>query len=130
MLGKLKGKDVEHLGNLAKLTLSCVISELKSVDESRKNKTKQNTQTLEMKVILPAIAKFKQAFSLPDYKQVETKLIDNCCKHFAKFFYIDLHLKLLGILDLKEYHWDKAKYLSGTFIVVFDEIYYDWKDEN
>ena len=129
MLGKLKGKEVEHLGNLAKLTLSCVISELKSLDDCMKNKTEQNTQTIEMKSLLSAIKKFKQAFSLPDYKQVEKKLIDDCCKHFAKILYIDLHLRLLGILELEEYHWDKAKYLSGSFIVVFDEIYHDWKDQ-
>ena len=129
MLGKLKGKEVEHLGNLAKLTLSCVISELKSLDDCMKNKTEQNTQTIEMKSLLSAIKKFKQAFSLPDYKQAEKKLLDDCSKHFAKILYM-LPTKLLGILEFQKYGWDEAKYLPGTFIVVFDEIYHDWKDEN
>ena len=128
MLGKLKGKEVEHLENLAKLTLSCVISELKSVDDCMKNKTEQNTQTIEMKALLSAIKKFKQAFCLPHYNRDERKIIDDCSKHFATILYM-LPTKLLGVLEWQKYGWDKAKYLSGTFIVVFDEIYHDWKDE-
>ena len=133
MLGKLKGKEVEHLENLATSTLSCVVSELKNVDDWRKNKTKQNTQTIEMKLLLSAIRQFKQTFRLTEYKQentIERNIIEECCKHFAKIVDIDLYIKLLGILELKEYDWDKSKYLSGTFIAVFDEIYHDWKDEN
>ena len=73
MLGKFEGENVEQLRHFAKLPLSCVVSELKSVDGWMKNISENDQDTLEMKVELSATEKLKQEFSLPHYKQVEKK---------------------------------------------------------
>merc|ERR1719427_2675217 len=54
VFGKFEGENVEHLHKLATLTLSCVLSELKNVD----NKMREFPQ-FETTVQLPAAKRFR-----------------------------------------------------------------------
>ena len=126
MFGKFEGENVEHLHKLATLTLSCVLSELKNVD----NKMRKFPQ-FETTVQLPAAKRFRQDFSQDHHTQAETKLIDDCCRFFSLILETDLHEKLIGFLEMRGYITQSkpAKNLSESFIAAFDALYRDLKEE-
>ena len=136
MLGKFEGENVEQLHKFSKLTLSCIMSEVKSVAEWMKNMSKndQDKKNLEMKLRSTATQKFQQTFCLPHYKTHEREIIKDCCNDFVKVLYLDLYIKLISILELDGYvdmkgkPWNPDVYLSGSFISVFDWIYHDLKE--
>ena len=93
------------------------------------NKSENEKKKLELNLHLSAAKKFKEAFSHQDFDEKVKNVINDCSEAFARIFYIDLYIKLLGILELDEYGRDPVKYLSGSFIAVIDGIHQDLKAE-
>ena len=132
IFGKFDGDNIKHLHKLSKLILNCVLSEIKNVDSYMKipNKSDNEKKDLHLKLHFSAANKFKEEFSDPNFDEKTKNVINDCSEAFARIFYIDLYIKLLGILELDDYGWDPVKYLSGSFISVIDGIYHDLNAEN
>ena len=122
---------MKHLHKLSRLVLNCVLSEIKNVDNYMKspNKSAIEKNKLYLKLHFSAAKKFKETFSQPDFSAKAKNMINDCSEAFARIFYIDLYIKLLGILELDEYGWDPVKCLSGSFISVLDGIHHDLNAE-
>ena len=131
IFGKFDGDNIKHLHKLSKLILNCVLSEIKNVDSYMKipNKSDNEKKDLHLKLHFSAAKKFKEAFNRPDFNTEAKNVVNDCSEMFAKIFYIDLYIKLLGILELDEYGWDPVVYLSGSFISVIDGIHQDLNAE-
>ena len=93
------------------------------------NKSDNEKKKLELKLHFSAAKEFKEAFSHQDFDEKVKNVINDCSEAFARIFYIDLYIKLLGILELDEYGRDPVKYLSGSFIAVIDGIHQDLNAE-
>ena len=93
------------------------------------NKSDNEKKNLHLKLHFSAAKKFKEAFNDPDFVEKTKNLINDCSETFSRIFYIDLYIKLLGILELDEYGWDPVVYLFGSFISVIDGIHQDLNAE-
>ena len=93
------------------------------------NKNENEKKNLHLKLHFSAAKKFKEAFNHQDFDEKKKNVINDCSEAFARIFYIDLYIKLLGILELDDYGWDPVKYLSGSFISVIDGIHQDLNAE-
>ena len=93
------------------------------------NKSDNEKKKLELKLHFSAAKKFNGAFSRPSFDEKAKNVIKECSEAFARIFYIDLYIKLLGILELDEYGWDPVVYLSGSFISAIDGIHQDLNEE-
>ena len=131
VFGKFEGDNIKHLHKLSRLTLNCVLSEIKNVDNYMKNPSKSENEkkNLHLKLHFSAAKKFKETFSEPDFNLKAKNVINDCSEAFARIFYIDLYIKLLCLLELDEYGWNPVKYLTGSFISVLDGIHQDLNAE-
>ena len=131
LLGKFEGDNMKHLHKLSRLALDCVLSEINNVDNFMKSPYKSDNEkkNLYLKLHFSAAKKFKETFSEPDFNLKAKNVINDCSEAFARIFYIDLYIKLLGLLELDEYGWNPVKYLTGSFISVLDGIHQDLNAE-